>query len=189
MKRIVILTLGLGFIMCSINRSIDVSHRIYTDEDSLKLRILDFINDSLCIYTQEYLVEMPEEFQRVEIICKFWKNNHYIILEPLDCPIFLKGVSCFILPDSVRNLFKAPQFQGIDRLMSFDERGYYGFLDGIKDKDTLQIVGRDIYYFKNIPCHTEEMYSWPSIRKFTEKGENDKNKKRLRETWIYYNNE
>ncbi|MCD7969459.1 MAG: hypothetical protein LUF87_08705 [Alistipes sp.] len=193
MKRIVILNLGILFAMCSTNRHIDLSHRVYIADTPLKIMTLDFMSDSLCLFTQEYLVDMPEEFQRVEIICKYWQDGIYLILENIECPDYLKGLSCYTLPDSIRNKFKPSEPQGIDRLWTLDEREYYGYIDGIKDKDTLQLESKWlIQYFKYRPCLNEDTIHWLHMKRFRLQGARFNEKKSLktmRKYGLYYNKE
>lgn len=154
-------------------RPITFINEFFYSVDSLKMSTLNFVSEDICIYTQEFFKDIPEEFKRVEIICKYWRIDEFIILENIKCPDYLQGLSCYSLPDSITQIYKPKQevnYMGIPPRTEYDNRNYYGYINGIKNRDTLKVINSNIYYLKYTPCFDEGFNYYPSLEEFIQTG-------------------
>lgn len=142
-------------ISCSKNSLVMLRNRVFIESDSLSINSLNFVNDSICIYTQEFFFNMNEEYKKTEIKCFYKMDKNKLILTNIDCPIYLIGLSCFVLPDSIRNIYvskfvtsRSPRLQTDQLLIAYS----YGYINGIKNSDTLTFYKNNIFYAKSTKC-------------------------------------
>lgn len=145
-----------------------LENRLFVDQDSLKYNSLQFINDSICIYTQEFAWDIGEQLQKTEIRCRYRIEKNRIILDAVKSPEFIEGKTCYSLPDSIKDIF-------ISRIVTkkwplrvynqqMDSANYYCYINGI-NTDTITYYKDDLIYIKHVYMYPSNPYIHVAIFK------------------------
>jgi len=158
----------------------NIIEKTFITSDSLHIESLSFINDSICIYLQEFKCDIDEKFRKTEIKCRYTLDKNQLILENItDLPSFLEGKSCYRLPDDeiekcdfiMKNTPDDPFI--VDKRSGWTKANFYGFINNINKTDTLIYSKNGFLYAKSILCFNEKKYH------FLGKMFHEKDKKRL----------
>jgi len=134
-----------------------LQNRTFVSGDSIKILSLQFIDDSTCIYEQEYQCDVDEKFRNTRIICDYQVNENRIILKNKTTDLDSLSSTCFKLPDSeVKkcNNFNEDKFKDTNFTIGPsgpDIIAWYGYIDNITI-DTLFYEKKQIHYAKMIEC-------------------------------------
>jgi hypothetical protein len=155
MKFVLSLLLIFYFISCS---NIKLTHRYFECGDTIKVNSLSFVNDSQCIYKQEFLIEMPKEYQRVVTSCNYRiESNKLVLTNQLFEKNLIKS-HCHRIPEEILNEVKFFQpdtthkgyiYPGIPP--TFSRMELYGYFDNITI-DTMTIKRHYINFKKVNDC-------------------------------------
>lgn len=145
---------------------LSVKHTFFVNKqffgmDSLKVDAIRFINDSVCIYSQEYKCDMDEIYKKIEIQCNYRIFKNLLFLEGVQRPAFLKGASCYVLPDSVlkkcnfifEDTKESPFY--INPRTKWSKCNIYGYINNINGVDTLTYYKGCLLYAKQTKCFEE----------------------------------
>lgn len=129
------------------------------DSQSCKLESFNFINDSICLYLQEFQCNIDDKYKKTEIICNYIVSGKFLILRNtmLNTPDFLEERSCFKLPDiELKKCFpeekETPIIIGKPRDLTDED--VFGYINNI-DVDTLYLDKGYILYGKSIGCASD----------------------------------
>jgi len=149
-----LLTVTIVFLLlssCTSTRNINVCQREFVYEDSLKISSFRFINDSICVYTQEFAIDIGVQLQKTEIVCRYRIDKNRIILNAVESPEFIAGKTYYSLSDSIKDIYiskivtKKWPLQVYNQQM--DLADYYGHINGI-NTDTITYYKDDLLYIK-----------------------------------------
>jgi hypothetical protein len=145
------------FYACSIPK-IQFANKLFIgDYQSYKVESFNFINDSVCLYLQEFQCDIDGKYKKTEIVCNYTVSGKYLILRnvTLNAPYFLEGKSCFKLPDM--ELKKCFPEDGeikpivIGKPRELTDGDVFGYINNI-DIDTLYLHKGYILYGKSVRC-------------------------------------
>jgi hypothetical protein len=170
MKRILeIISILILNLACSNN--IRLSNRYFESGDSNKLNSFAFINDTICIYKQEFLFDMPDDYKAAIIKCNYSVENNNVILKNLSKNKDSLKMTCFRIPEEVLSTigFFQPdtlksKYIYLGAPPTISRIDLYGYIDNITI-DTMTIKRRSIVYDKRNKCCN--YYFWIS-QKFKE---------------------
>ncbi len=141
---------------------------------------LNFINDSICIYTQEFLCDIDSAYKTTQIKCFYSVKNNYVVLSNLtkrNCSDS-NSMKCISLPYSIiqqckymredlSNILSRPA--SIDAPPSISLAELYGFIN-IVQTDTLYYHNDVFFYNKSFKNPTNNIPFLTRIIFFVEKG-------------------
>lgn len=142
----------------------------------MRLETIKFINDSICLYTQEYKCNI-KEYRKTEIQCTYKIVKDLVLLSSFDQPLFLKGLNCFSIPDSILKdcdfIFEDTKQNPfyINLPTQWNKSNLYGFINNINGTDTLLYHKGCLFYSKKSECF-EINNIVLSTKVFTEQGRN-----------------
>jgi hypothetical protein len=157
MKSIISLLLLSLFIMSCSN--LKLSNRYFQSNDSIRINSFHFINDSLCLYKQDFVIEMPKGYQSIIIKCDYrTESNKRLVLKNLCTNQDSAKANCFSIPENVLNevsFFQSDTIHSniliIDKPPDMMRRDIYGYFNNITI-DTMKIKAHKIIYGKRIDC-------------------------------------
>jgi hypothetical protein len=162
----------------------------YKEEYPYTVEKLNFINNSICIYTQEFLCDIDSAYKITQTICSYSVKDNYIILENArkDSSYNNLFLNCIPLPDSIIQQCKYMRDDLLDIQSRLTGIGVppppslvelYGYINIIQT-DTLYYDRNIIYYIKCF--RTIDSYRLLMIRGafFVEKGKIQKLETTLR---------
>lgn len=171
------------FISCSKAYILNLSGRIFVNDDPYKSEYLEFTNDTLCIYTQIFHCDISPQYKIKEIICNYKVLNDYIVLANIDIDSLANSI--FFLPkdeikkcDFIYNEIKevmAKTKRCLGCSTYSEKESLYGYINNI-DNDTLYYHNNAISYLKLIYTIDHESYLMNSI--FVDKSNLESSKKR-----------
>jgi len=136
---------------------IKLADKVFSQGDSIKVSSISFLDDNLCIYKQEYLIDVPQPYNEIRNVCSYSIIKKNLVLKNLtsdndsiDSPCFqipqeILGKIDFFIPnasDSIIVIGAPPRLSRID---------IYGYLDNITI-DTLKLKRNKIIYPKVNKC-------------------------------------
>ena len=166
---LIIVTFVILTLSCS--HKITMAHRTFNTGDSNKISSLNFINDTICVYEQQFLFNMPTPYKKVKIICHYAIEKKKLILKNITTNRDSSNVTCFRIPEVDLNridFFKPPILTDsiiLGKPPTLTRIDLYGFIDNIT-VDTLIINRHKIYYNKKNDCFQYYMFI---SKKFLEK--------------------
>jgi|WetSurMetagenome_2_1015567.scaffolds.fasta_scaffold02947_4 hypothetical protein len=141
----------------SCSRHISMINRTFIKGDSIKTNSLSFLSDSLCVYKQEYLIDLPKPYKEVKNICHYTRIGNRIILKNMTSSSDSANSTCFQIPKSILDkteFFTPPASDSIiiigarPKLSRID---IYGYIDNITT-DILKAKRHTIFYQKINKC-------------------------------------
>jgi hypothetical protein len=156
-QNILIIALIIFIIITSCSNH-KLANRYYECGDSIKINSLNFINDSICIYKQSYLIDMPKPYRQTQINCLYKLEHRKIVLKNRSQNRDSIEKSCFKIPEDVLtkiNFFKPDTLKNKRILIgappTFSRIDLYGYINNIIE-DTLNLNVRKILYIKENDC-------------------------------------
>ena len=155
MKFVLSLLLILYFVSCS---NFKLTQRYFECGDSIKVNSLSFVNDSQCVYKEEFLIEMPKEYQRKVTKCNYRIDlNKLVLTNQINDTNLIKS-HCHRIPEEILNEVKFFQpdttheeniYPGMPPTFSRIE--LYGYFDNVTI-DTMTIKRHYINFKKVYDC-------------------------------------
>lgn len=172
---------------CSKNIFVNLSTKDFVDENQYKIEKLNFVNDSICIYTQEFLCDIDSTYKTTQTVCSYNIKGNYIILENVVKDSILARLvplpdsvvqQCRYMRDDLLDILSRPI--AIDAPPATSLAEIFGFINVIHT-DILYYDRGIIYYKKSFK--TIQSFQFLMIRTtfFVENGKSiAKNEKRLK---------
>ena len=160
---------------CSSSKFSLVGKEFSTSDKSTKGESLNFINDSLCFYTQTFYCDIPERYRITDIKCRYTINGDIISLKRISCPEYLENQSCYILSidcapmpvDTIEHRLIIGAPPKIDKI---------GLINNINVEEDFLYYKGCIYYAKALSCLPKEI-TGSSFQIFCKGGEKQAVKK------------
>jgi hypothetical protein len=140
-----------------------LSGKTYTNENPYKISSIKFINDSICIYLQEFLCDLDTQFRKTIVVCYYQINKDKIILKNSSTHPDSINSTCFKLPDKEISKCKFLEDElNTAKVLIIDDPRFsklelYGYIDNITT-DTLFYKKKTIYYGKRNKCCHPSIY-------------------------------
>lgn len=131
--------------------------KTFVSGDSIKIFTLQFVDDSTCVYEQNYRCDIDEKFRDTRIFCDYQVNKNRIILKNKTTDMDSLSSECFKLPESEIkkcNNFNEDKVKDSGFTIGPSEPNvlaWYGYIDNITI-DTLFYKKRQIHYAKRVEC-------------------------------------
>jgi hypothetical protein len=170
----IILFLFLIF-LCSCSKRYSLNNNEFLCLDLIRTHSLKFINDSICIYDQEFLCEMKQPYDFYRVNCKYFIEGNKIILKNLSEHPDSSVQTCFEIPDRAfdnckpiideikeeSEIFRIPP----KATLLIDVFRYYNNIT----TDTLTYKRRRIKYVKKVDCAPFMMVMGCEFKRVTRK--------------------
>ena len=151
-------------VSCSKTFTINMQGRVFVDGNQYKSESLEFVNDTICLYTQELHCNVSDQYKKMTITCLYKITNSNIILTNINYHPD-SSYNCIKLPEKEVNNCKFLKEES-DKIIE-KTSGCIGCFEDTPLNDSysyLDNVGIDTLYYKdNYICYRKWMGCEPSF--------------------------